>query len=76
MRLLSRLFGARDVHVYLHVDGEIAVTGVNALQPSESISKREAELTKQITKMGPDMSDIQIPVIEFGSDVEDTLEKE
>jgi hypothetical protein len=73
MGLLSRLFGARDVHVYLHVDGEIAIKGISQLP--ESIS-REARLTEQMAKMDPDLSNIQIPEVDFGSDVEDTLEKE
>jgi len=66
MGFLSKLFGVKEVHVYLHVDGEIAVTS----ETSKSIS-REAELAKQIVDMNPELENIQIPIIEFGSDVED-----
>jgi hypothetical protein len=74
MGLLSKLFGTKHMHVYLHVDGEIAVTGANIPKSLESISKREIELTEQLDKMDPDLSDIQIPEVDFGSDVEDNPE--
>ena len=71
MGLLSKLFGAKAVHVYLHVDGEIAVVGI-----SQSIS-REDKLNKLMGDIRPDLENIQIPVVDFGADIEedDNLEK-
>ena len=75
MGLLDRLFGPQEMHIYLYVDGALRVDKDELHEALEGISTTKKMKLKKFRKdspqFEPQLGEVQIPIVDFGEQVDD-----